>query len=111
MRRKLKRTRRNGTRQTAPLDLHRSMDEAFNHKIELVDRDTMVKGVTEPWLQVTYRGRHIGWLPADTNMNVAHATARRWLAMLRQFEHDERAAPRMPSAAGNIVHSLTEGRR
>ena len=56
-----------------------AMDEALNVQIDTVERDTMIKGETETWLEVTYQGQHIGWLPTTTSPQVAMNTARRWL--------------------------------
>ena len=84
-----------------------AMHEALHVRVSQVDRPTPIKGVTETWLEVTYRGRHIGWLPADTDPNLAITTARRWLQQNRQIEKDSKSNP-MPPAAGLILQRLAE---
>ena len=87
-------------------DIRRAMDEALNVKVELVERPTPTKGVTETWLHATYRGKHVGWLPADTDMNTAILKARMWLKDNRRITA---AAGKVatPSAAGTIAAALT----
>ena len=87
-------------------DLHRAMDEALNVKIERVERPTPVKGVTETWLHATYRGKHVGWLPANTDMNTAILKARTWLKGNRRIAAAARKIA-TPSAAGTIATALT----
>ena len=86
-------------------DIRRAMDEALNVQVERVERPTPVKGVTETWLHATYRGKHVGWLPADMDMNTAILKARAWLKDSRQIAA---AASRIatPSAAGTIAAAL-----
>ena len=90
-------------------DIRAAMHEALNVEVSPVERPTPVKGVTETWLEVTYGGKHIGWLPADTNPQVAMNTARRWLQQGRRIAHEAHANS-VPSAAGLIVNKLIEGR-
>lgn len=92
----------------APIDIRSAMDEALNVQIASVERPTMIKGVTETWLEATYRGTHIGWIPADTDPNTAMLTARRWLQQNRQIRNEPRTVA-MPSAARVVADRLAEG--
>ena len=88
------------------LNIRAAMDEALNVQVTPVDRPHW-NGTSEPWLEVTYRGRHVGWLPADTNLQRAINQARRWLRDDRQIHKAAMAKP-MPSAAGAIINKLME---
>lgn len=89
------------------LEIQAAMDEALGVQVKPVERPTEIIGKTETWLEVTYKGRHIGWLPADTDPNTAFINARVWLKQNREIQ---RAAARrnLPSAAGGIVARLAE---
>ena len=86
-----------------------AMDEALNVQVTLVDRPHP-NGTSDPWLDVTYRGRHVGWLPADTNPQRAINQARRWLKQDREIHKAAMDKP-MPSAASAVINRLMETNR
>ena len=87
--------------------MRNAMDEALTVQVAAVERPTAIKGVSEQWLEVTYQGKHVGWLPIDTNPQVAMNTARRWLKEDRGIAADA-AKVAMPSVAGTVLNKLME---
>lgn len=90
------------------MNIQSAMKEAFGLEVNRVMRPTTVIGIDEPWLEVTYDGEHIGWLPVDTNINLAIQQGRRWLAENRAIRQ-EAASVRTPGAASVIISNHLTG--
>ena len=90
---------------TAYCEIQSALDEALCVQINLVDRPHP-NGTSEPWLDVTYCGRRVGWLPADTDPQRALNQARRWLHQDRKIRKDAMKNP-VPSAAGAVIGAIT----
>ena len=91
---------------TAYCEMKSALDEALDVQIKLVDRRHPF-GYTEKWLDVTYRNRHVGWLPADTDPQRALNQARRWLNQDRKIRKDAKQNP-VPSAAKAVIGAIIQ---
>ena len=91
---------------TAYCEIQSALDEALDVQLTLVDRPHP-NGTSEPWLDVTYRNRHVGWLPADTDPQRALNQARRWLNQDRKICKDAKQNP-VPSAAKAVIGAIIQ---